>query len=399
MAIPAHRQRLAPVDGLRGLAALMIVTYHIFLMSTNDRLGPIDFTFVFLRSGVDLFFILSGFCLFYPLTGPEATPDWRAFFVRRARRILPPYYAALAALLLLPYLIEPVARWCGLFVTPPTWVSSEQLVTHLALVQTLFPNTFWGITGPFWSIGVEAQLYLVFPLAAWLVLRHGWRGVALMAGASVVYRAAVGIHAGATPLLALVQGGNTLFPEQTNLFLGRWLEFGAGMLIALLVRRTGPRHLSGRVEAGAVAGAFCLYAGAQLYQFHLDPADRWPPPIVDLLLSLAFGTILLLACTRGSRCGRALAQPQLVWIGTISYSLYLLHYAILQSVSPYVVALHLSRAGSYLALGVLGVPLAIACAAVFHQLFERPFMIQKRSTREPADARSGPVALAVAQGE
>jgi peptidoglycan/LPS O-acetylase OafA/YrhL len=98
------------------------------------------------------------------------------------------------------------------------------------------------------------------------------------------------------------------------------------------------------------------------------------------LLGTAFATLLLLACTHDSLTGRLLSRRGPVWLGTISYSLYLVHYPILMALSPSFLRLRLGGLLTLGLVGLLGVPLVVGCAALFFCCFERPFL------------RSGPIA-------
>ena len=115
--------------------------------------------------GVDLFVVISGFCLALPVARyVDLRLDVRTFFIRRATRILPPYYVALAlcaTLAMLP------ATWDRVVAFQARW---SDVAVHAALIPTSVPGRISNINGSFWSIALEAQLYLVFPL---LVL--GWR--------------------------------------------------------------------------------------------------------------------------------------------------------------------------------------------------------------------------------
>src|SRR5205807_7495201 len=108
------------------------------------------FLALFGRLAVALFIVISGFCLMLPVSRREL--DLRGgvprFFAKRARRILPPYYASIVlALLLLPVR---VGKW--------------DLLSHLLLIQNLDPTRAVAINGVLWSIAVEWQIYFWFPL-------------------------------------------------------------------------------------------------------------------------------------------------------------------------------------------------------------------------------------------
>ena len=372
MATSGARERLAPIDGLRGVAAAMVVLFHVYLNTPQPDLGIVRAGFLSLQSGVDLFFVLSGFCLFYPYTRPGASFAWRAFSVRRARRIFPAYYAALCMTILLPFLIVPMARWAGLIATEAPWPAWEQLWTHLLLVHTLFPNTFLGLDSPMWSLGIEAQFYLLFPLAVWLARRFDWRGIGLLVGISLLYRLQVTATAHAHATGIYLGPMNMTIRVDANLFIGRWMEFGMGMWCALAVRRRAASGVLRQLEWPLLAVALLLYAAAQVYAG--GGPDRWIPPWDDILFGSPFSIVLCISCSSGSSVGRLLSHRCLLWLGSISYSLYLVHLPILGGLKPSLMRLGYGGIASIAAVAAMGIPLSLAAAALFWHLFERPFL-------------------------
>lgn len=370
----SNRSHLLPADGLRGMAALMVVLGHVYAAAGYPYLaiGAVAGTLDFMHSGVDLFFVLSGFCLYYPLTRAGSRRDWREFFRRRARRLLPPYYVAVAAVILLPFVVAPVARTLGLVVVPATWPSWHQVWTHLFLIHTFSTDTFYGLNGPFWSLGIEIQFYLAFPLAVWIVHRWGWRGVCLIGAIALAYR------------MAVISG--TLFIYQPvdvpDIFLSRWLAFALGMLVALQVRHAPQVRHDFRREMSDLGGAICLFLLAAYLLY--GPARQWPYPPKDVLFAGLYSVVLYTACSSGSFIGGLLAHRVPVWLGRISYSLYLVHLPIVFSLGPSVMAWHLGLLTGLLAMTAVCVPIALAGAALFFHLFERPFLNPPRT--EPAAA-------------
>src|SRR5215813_5662656 len=179
------RNRLAGLDGVRGLAALFVVVNHVFLR-TFPGYPKVNAPFwagwfIYGRFAVVVFIVLSGFSLALS----PARHGWRLdgigqFARRRARRILPPYWAALAFSLAVAWLIVP---------QPGNGMpDAKSVVVNGLLVQNIVgahsPNA------AFWSMAVEAQLYLLFPLLLLIVRR--WSAVAMVATATLVV-AAVGI--------------------------------------------------------------------------------------------------------------------------------------------------------------------------------------------------------------
>lgn len=359
----ADKGRIATVDGLRGLAIALVLLTHVHqaLGYPYIQYASIFATVDFLRSGVDLFFVLSGFCLFYPLTKPGSRPNWPSFFRRRARRLLPPYYAAIAVLILLPFLIEPAAHRLGLVTSPYQFPDWHQVWTHLLIVHPFFSDAFYGLDSPLWSLGVEMQFYLAFPLAVWLVFRLGWRGVAVLAACTLGYRALVGSSA----LAGLPIDLNELFPS-------RWLEFGLGMLVAMQIRRAGNAPLSRRRELFDLVGTVTAYLIAAYFLY--GPLDNYPYAHKDLLFSAGWAAVLYLTCSRGTVLAGMFAAAPLVWLGTISYSVYLIHFPIIFSLAPTVAAMHLSNTMNMVVLSLVALPVVLVCSAVFFHFVERPFL-------------------------
>src|SRR5262249_53052417 len=149
----------------------------------------------------------------------------RTFAVRRARRILPPYFAAVALFSLLP-LWNP---WAVYVHRVPT---ALELGSHLLLVHNLFPSTVLSIDGPLWSLALDAQLYVAFPVLVGLFRHVGakWFLAAVLAF-SLTFRLAA---------WELLDGKSLPFESQFALMgalPGHLFEFSAGMAAAYLITR------------------------------------------------------------------------------------------------------------------------------------------------------------------
>ena len=181
-------RRIAVLDSLRGVAVVSVFLFHVYGASfTQDALAwngwvsdfnsPLPFL-VFLPlgfgwMGVPLFFVISGFCIH--LTRIKQTDaGWLGFFGRRFFRIYPPY---LIALLLFAFWYPNTRLASG---TPLDWL---QLRNHLLLIHNFDPRTLFGINPAFWTIAVEAQLYLLYPILYVLARGWTWPRALLMAGA------------------------------------------------------------------------------------------------------------------------------------------------------------------------------------------------------------------------
>lgn len=168
------RPHLAYLDGLRGLAALYVVVFHI-LAYHFDHLSPVMRHYVkplhFGSYAVGVFIVLSGFCLMLPVARDprgELRGGARRFFLRRARRILPPYYFTVAVSLGL--IAVAIGHKTGTPWDTSVPVTKQGLLTHLVMLQDAFRLTWAQINSPLWSVSVEWRIYFCFPLLVW-----GWR--------------------------------------------------------------------------------------------------------------------------------------------------------------------------------------------------------------------------------
>ena len=177
MARPLQRH-IDFLDPVRGIAILLVFLYHVLGMAFGgDQLpwGPWfrDFTgsrsffallpVTFGWAGVVIFFVVSGFCIHLSFS---RRADWMVFFQRRFFRIYPPYLVVL----LFFALAYPITR---LHFT--SWEDGFQLFSHLTLIYNTNAQWVFGINPSFWSIAVEVQLYVLYPVLCLLASRFGWR--------------------------------------------------------------------------------------------------------------------------------------------------------------------------------------------------------------------------------
>ncbi|HEY7898160.1 MAG TPA: acyltransferase, partial [Gemmatimonadaceae bacterium] len=229
-------RHFAPLDGLRGIAILLVLIHHFGAVMTPA--SHVDYLFLHVTGwawvGVDLFFVLSGFLITGILLESIDDPRYyRTFYARRALRVFPLYYAFLLALsfIILPLIrllaahgvVSVGAEWLGNPVTrqPQIWL---YLTNHLIAVRGFAAVP--AFTAVFWSLAVEEQFYLVWPT----VVRHMQREYLLWfayAAIVVAFCFRVWIHFSGTwsPDAAYV------------LTLARMDALAVGAVIAMLVRR------------------------------------------------------------------------------------------------------------------------------------------------------------------
>jgi peptidoglycan/LPS O-acetylase OafA/YrhL len=353
-------RRLAGLDGLRGLAALYVVVNHVFLRAFPGY--PVDNApfwagwFIYGRFAVLVFIVLSGFSLAIP----SARAGWRLdgislYARRRARRILPAYWAALAFSLAVAWLVVP---------QPGHGVPDLTSV----LVNGLLLQNIVGAPSPnaaFWSIAVEVQLYILLPLLLLLIRR---RGAAAMVAAVTLVVAVVGIVG---PHVARLD----TFVIQSPPDLAALFALGivsAGILSAGAARRSWPWPWLALAAAAPVLATIAwrgsVWTLDRLYWVDLALA----PAIACLLISLATG--------RPASLLRLLDARPIRSLGSSSYSLYLTHAPIVAIVYELIVA-HWFHPGAaaFLVSLALAIPLTITFAKAFASVFERGFQPRRPS--------------------
>jgi peptidoglycan/LPS O-acetylase OafA/YrhL len=346
--------RICGLDGIRGLAALFVVLNHIFERAwPGYPARPAPFWaawMVYGRFAVIVFIALSGFSLGL---GP-ARSGWRlesiaAYAHRRAWRILPPYWAALGFSLVMTWYV----------LAQPGWPlpSGKSVVVYGLLVQDAFsvgsPNR------AFWSIAIEAQLYVLLPLLLLLVRRVSARAMVGLVATVVV---TIGLLGPRVPLMnsALVK----FTPDLAVLF-------AVGLLAAGIVtagERTRSRPWAGYALAATVPViALIVVKGSRwsnLNLFWLDLA--WAPAVGCFLAAIATSRPRPVVRFLDSRLPRAL--------GGCSYSLYLTHMPIVIAVS-YGLVLGRVATGTpaFFVLAAILLPVTVCFARLFAAAFELPF--------------------------
>jgi peptidoglycan/LPS O-acetylase OafA/YrhL len=372
--------RLAYVDGLRALAALYVVVTHAVLIAAPVHHGtrtegarpswlpPGHFA-------VAVFIVVSGFCLTLPIVRADGrlVGGVRHFYRRRARRILPAYYAAFALTLVLVWTV--VGEETGTFWDYSVPISVAGYIGNALLLQDLVG--YWQVSVPFWSIAVEVQIYLLFPLLLLWWRKFGARRTVFYA-VVLSYVAMIASYFAGTV-------GPAFFPGLTLYFVGL---FALGMAGAWMATSNGPSWVRarGRVPWSVLAVGFAVCA-AVLGYIAGESVDALTP-FIELPLAL-FVVCLLVAASRPGQSARlraCLGFRPLAFIGMFSYSLYLIHAPLLQAQWQYALRpRHLGSGLTFTLLAVIGVPLVLLAAYLFHRTCERPFM-NRRARPEETEA-------------
>jgi len=324
---PPSDARLDVLDGLRGIAILMVVWWHLWLFSwltPNFTLfgHPMSLTLIPGTGlmGVELFFFISGFVLFYPyarhLFEGKPLQTVKDFAYRRFIKIVPSYVIALVAALLL--------LWSFSSVREAVW----QVVTHLLFIHIFWTDTWVGINGVLWSLGVEIQFYLVFPLICMAFRRWPLGTYAAMVAVAVLYRTALGRdHANDYVIMGQMPAYLDLFADG---MLAAWVFVFARSRVAGIERY---RWLALLVALAAAGGLYALLQNL-LPQIWAEAYQPW-----QSTNRLYFGALLAVFTVASLFAYRwwhaVIANRLFVFLGIISYNLYLWHNVIMLAMLKY----------------------------------------------------------------
>ncbi len=344
-------QRIPELDGLRGLAIILVLFYH-YVESSPLLPRFLSIAGRLTWSGVDLFFVLSGFLIGGILLKARESPNYfKAFYIRRACRILPIYAATLAAFWLvraLPVEYSDNVSWQWLFSRPFPWYFYATLTQNISM--TYYGNLGPAWLGATWSLAVEEQFYLTLPFIIRYVkprrlpyilgtvillapvfrtllrlfITHGEvatfvlmpsRADALMLGVLAAFFLRTG-----NASQALRSRKKPLYLALAILACGMlWMSLKPGALPDSQVAEAARPGIS-VVPAAVISQSQTLWLYARTALSSLN--YTW--------IALFYLCVLLIAITqRESLLARALRNQALMWMGGIAYGVYLFHEPIL----------------------------------------------------------------------
>ncbi len=329
-----QRKHIPQLDGLRGLAVLLVLLAHSAIEFIHvpyfrlvDNYGSL---------GVQLFFVLSGFLITRILLDSKDRPHFfRNFFARRALRIYPLYYALLAFVVFSGTVHQHGVHWWAYVL----------YVSNLVYGNTTQPAPL----GPVWSLAVEEQFYLLWPLIVYALSR---RSLERLCFAMII--GTIGLR-----FTGLLQLHNTLLQLDA---------LAAGALVACRLEQIAGWRPSARFVA-------CLLPlGLSL------PAGFWNN-LSQTVQALSGMALLVLLLDDGAVISRRFRAPALRYLGKISYGVYLLHSLVFAAFLRSGFGQSVIRSGS--AIGALlclagEFCIVLAIASVSFYLFESPFLRLKR---------------------
>ncbi|MFI6330227.1 acyltransferase family protein [Micromonospora chersina] len=362
---PATRAtRLPSLTGLRWIAALLVFAFHVATMRIVAEPGVkavLDRAFALGLSGVEFFFVLSGFVLVWSYRDGEPR---RRFLRRRLAKIYPNHVVTFAVALAVAFwFADPVAPWAA--------------IGNLLLVQAWIPldGYFYSVNNVSWSLSCELAFYLCLPLVLpWL----------RRARVGVLWAVVV-----AVPLLILaLWPAQLLVPEEsrwwfTQIFpVTRSVEFWMGAAAAELLRR-------GRWRGPNLAAASLLFVAVWVVAAQWIRAEFWAA-----LLAAAYLLVITAAADADVRGRRTpwRARP-MVWLGEVSFAFYLVHVLVMTTVLRLTGDWGTGLRGWWGPLAVLGLLLLnLLLAAALHHGVEMPLMRRLGPPRRarPAAATAAP---------
>lgn len=366
------------LDGLRAVAALLVLAFHAWsIVPTYVSHGedPTRYPLWYAKTGVHLFFVLSGFLLFLPyaqwILGLRARPDTLLFYKRRALRVVPAYWASL---LIIVVLIHPAAI--------------QDILIHLVFLTNTNWTSVFSINGVYWTMAIEVQFYALLPLIAWSIAALGRRIGVLRAIAAVIFMLTVisvlssyVTHLGSVNLLTTPIVSSFLVQYAAMPY---WLGvFGCGIVCSLIytyITKVLPPHadvraslpLSGNIAFGA--GIVCLV----LLSFVPALRTIW---MQQLLFGVAYAGVLFGVLLGSPLLRRPFASRVLRFIGLTSYSFYIWHRAALVIVASRLHGSGMAQSHTVI-LFALGLIIIVPVAYLSYQFLERPFISARQHARE-----------------
>ena len=357
------RRHIPALDGVRGLAILLVLVAHLTVWgtSTPDRVSRNVALLGF--SGVDLFFVLSGFLITGILWENR---ELRRFWIRRVLRIWPLYLAVLAGL----FVVLPAFKGWHEYPMPELWADRWFYWLHATNIKAALQHSlaFPYDTGHFWSLAVEEQFYLVWPLVVWRIRTlDGLLRVSLwLVGAAWLLRLVVGGVAGD------ITAEYVLMPTRMD-----GLAMGAA-IFAL----SAQNRLDRWRRPAAVAGLVTLAIGAALMP--IRTASPWLETGMHLAFSLCQAAVLTRVLTGSAP---VVDRAWLRILGRYSYGIYVFHVPLVLVLLPFRDwAQRLPAIGGWSLPGALvffagSAALSLGIAMVSYHAYERHFLALKDRRR------------------
>jgi peptidoglycan/LPS O-acetylase OafA/YrhL len=387
MAPSERTRRAAGLDGLRALAALSVLCFHVWLYGFKDpsavtRSSALDRVVFEMRLGLVFFFVLSGYLLYRAfaraaLTG-DGRVDVRRYARRRVARIVPAYWVATVGAVAL--------LWGARGMPGVRLPAASDLPLFAVFGQNYSLDTIMRLNPVTWTLCVEAVFYVLLPVLGVLAWRLGPRARGRQA---VLVGALIPLGLGWN-LLVHDQGWNIIASKALPAYLP---YFAFGMLLALWAewrRERGGAQLSGRGTAALVIAGFAIVF-ADAY-WHATAAPRsvntWLVVLADIPAGLGFALVVGAAVVGRGPATRWMSVRPLAWVGLVSYGVYMWHVPLIL----FVRRLDLLPGAYVPRLLFMLVPVLLVAAASWY-LVERPAIAWAARPRQSRRDRRGQAQL------
>jgi peptidoglycan/LPS O-acetylase OafA/YrhL len=349
-------ERVASLTGIRAVAALLVMGTHAAYTTGKYTHGYIGLFYSRMEIGVPIFFVLSGFLLFSPWVKAAASggpaPSVRRYAWHRVRRIMPAYVVTVLIAFAVYHFRtagpNPGHTWMG-------------LLRNLTLTQAYTDNYLYsylhqGLT-QMWSLAVEVAFYVALPLFVYLLLvmlcRRQWRPARLLTGLAFL--------AALTPIWLIIVHTTDFLPDGAKLWLPTYLAWFIGGMMLAVLQPMG-------VRAYALV---CLPLAVVCYLIVSTPiagaATTTPTQLHEALAKAGFYAVIAtlavapLALGNQGWYARFLATRPMVFLGEISYEIFLIHLVTMELVMVEIVRWHIytgSMAGLFVVTLVVTIPVA-----------------------------------------
>jgi peptidoglycan/LPS O-acetylase OafA/YrhL len=389
--VRAEVGQIAPLDGLRGVAVLWVILFHVYVLraklgdpwvqalASSRVLEPVVGAGYL---GVDLFFLISGFLLALPwfvhAAQGKPAPSARGFYARRVRRIVPAYYVQLVVLFAI---VLPLMRSADYW-RRDLYVYFFNAFAHALFLQNTTPLTSGSmeVNGALWTLAVEAEFYLLIPWVAPLFVRWTYTSLAGAVALAILWHLGVrdGLHALVAAEMSL--GTPWGWSESTvrYLLLHQLPSYLVHFALGIVLGRTWLRWRTRGPSRFGRFGLDALLAGALVLFYWMIAVDGLLLGEFSWIVAPLCLAVLLFWAVAGERprIQRILARGPLAFLGRVSYSAYLYHLPVLFLWNTY--AGFLPRWASlplYLAT-------VLAISWLSWRFVEQPFLRKKTGVRD-----------------
>ncbi|MHB8566296.1 MAG: acyltransferase family protein [Nitrososphaerales archaeon] len=329
------------ITGMRGYASQAVIIFHFFAISSLLRLSWFSALPLAWNSGVDFFFVLSGFLLTIPFL-ESGRLHLKSYYVKRVFRILPLYYLSLGGTLL--------------FFSQGATI--QQIVTSIFFLQNFSPATFDKINGVYWTIVIEEIFYITLPIFSIFFRGDRWMyALPACVAISTAYRTIIGT----------IYYGN-LYLE--NFYLWQYPSYIEHYAIGATLANffVNRRIFEGKHTSKPLIGIIGLTIVSQITIGFLYPINGYNFPIANLVFALEYGGLIYytLSAPRATWIRNLFTNRAASFAGKISYSTYVWHLPIEATIFLFNLPLALWIISSY--------ALSIVISVASHYAVERPFL-------------------------